>query len=137
MKKVLLTTLILFSISTTSAFAEEAFSVSSRDRGITAFDYVVTEVEQREGISVLDIPKFQERSAQASRWMMCVYTELAMSKNAKYRSSIYTDNSGDKVTIVFPQSDSLQDKAFTGVDFLGTQPTIAPVARFKGFCGLK
>ncbi|MDO6692667.1 hypothetical protein Q4574_05200 [Aliiglaciecola sp. 3_MG-2023] len=137
MNKTLLTTLIFFSISATTAISKEVFSVSSKDRGITAFDYVVTEVEQREGVSILNIPKFQERSAQASRWLMCVYSELAISRNAEYWSSIYTDNSGDKVTVVLPQSGSLQDKAFTGIDFLGTQPKITPVALFKKFCGLK
>ena len=119
-----------------SSYGEALFSVSSKDRGITAFDFVVTEVEREGSVSVLNIPNFQQRSAGASRWMMCVYTELALERGAEYWSSIYTDNSGDIVTIVLPETDSLDDPAFKNVDTLGTQPMISAVGMFKRFCGL-
>ncbi|WP_032095401.1 MULTISPECIES: hypothetical protein [unclassified Alteromonas] len=136
MKRIFLTSFITLAFMHFNLHGETLFSVSSKDRDITAFDFVVTEVERNEAVSVLNIPNFQERSASASRWMMCVYTELALERGAEYWSSIYTDNSGDIVTIVLPETDSLDDPAFKNVDTLGTQPMISTVGMFKRFCGL-
>ncbi|WP_334022381.1 hypothetical protein [Alteromonas sp. S015] len=128
--------LTIFGISFSSS-AEKLFSVSSSERGITAFDFKVTEVKRAEDFSVLKIPGFQTRSASASRWMMCVYTELAILRDKEMWASIYTDNSGDDITIVFPESSAINDPAFKNVDLLGTQPQVTPVNTFKKFCGLK
>lgn len=117
--------------------AEELFHASSKERGITVFDFEVMETERNEHFSNLEIPNFQSRSAQASRWMMCIYTELAISRNAKYWTSIYTDNSGDKVTVVLPKTYSTNDPAFKGVDTLGISLVVMPVSKMKAFCGLK
>ncbi|MFT6909992.1 MAG: hypothetical protein ACJAS1_006720 [Oleiphilaceae bacterium] len=130
---------IFISFFSVSAMAQpkSLFSISSIDRGITAFDYVVSEIERKDGFSVLNIPNFQSRSAQASRWMMCAYTELAVERKSEFWSAIYTDSSGDKVIVVFPSTNSLTDPAFAEINDLKTQPHILPVASFKGFCGLK
>ena len=137
MKTIFLTVFLFIFATAHSVCAEELFSVSSADRGISAFDFKVIEVKRAEGFSVLEIPGFQDRTASASRWMMCMYTELAVLRNKEMWASIYTDNSGDDVTIVFPQSTSLNDPAFDNVDLLGTEPQIVPVELFKKFCGLK
>lgn len=136
MKSIFLTVFLSIFTITLSVRAEELFSVSSAERGISAFDYKVTEIKRTEDYSVLEIPGFQNRTANASRWMMCMYTELAFSRNKEMWSAIYTDNSGELITIVFPQSTSLNDPAFDKVDLLGTQPQIVPVNTFKKFCGL-
>ncbi|GAB3024247.1 hypothetical protein [Bowmanella dokdonensis] len=135
MKLILLTSLFFIFICPSLVTAEELFSVSSKNKGISEFDYIVTEVKREKGYSVLSIPKFQERSAAASRWMMCAYNELAMLRNANMWAAIYTDDSGDKVTVVFPDSNSISDPAFDNVDLLDTQPRIMPTEALKAFCG--
>jgi hypothetical protein len=134
-----LLTLFLFTatLSAVSSYANSDFSVSSKNRGIADFDFTVTEIERNESYSTLSVPKFQTRSASASRWMMCVYTELAIARGFDYWSSIYTDNSGDNLIIVFPKTSSISDPAFSNMDLLGTEPSISPVSTFKRFCGLK
>lgn len=136
MKVILLTLLLTSAVFTANLNASELFSMSSKERGITAFDYVVTEVARENGYSTLNIPGFQQRSAPASRWMMCVYTELAIERKSTLWAVIYNDNTGDTVTVVFPQSDSLDDPAFANVDALGAAPQIMSVINFIKFCGL-
>jgi hypothetical protein len=136
MKTIFLTAVLYIFTTTHSVYAEKLFSVSSSERGISAFDFNVTETDRSEGYSVLEIPGFQDRTASASRWMMCMYTELAVLRNKEWWASIYTDNTGDIVTIVFPQSNSLDDPAFDDVDLLGTSPQIVPLKALKKFCGL-
>ncbi|WP_215395509.1 hypothetical protein [Rheinheimera oceanensis] len=136
MKTILLTLLLTSAVFTANINASELFTMSSKERGITAFDYVVTEVARENGYSTLNIPGFQQRSAPASRWMMCVYTELAIERKSTLWAAIYNDNTGDTVTVVFPQSDSLDDPAFANVDALGAAPQIMSVINFIKFCGL-
>lgn len=136
MKTILLTLLLTSAVFTANINAGELFTMSSKERGITAFDYVVTEVARENGYSTLNIPGFQQRSAPASRWMMCVYTELAIERKSTLWAAIYNDNTGDMVTVVFPQSDSLDDPAFANVDALGAAPQIMSVINFIKFCGL-
>lgn len=58
--------------------ADELYSVSSKEMGITAFDYIVSESERGPNYSKVIIKNFTNRSASASRWMMCAYTDLAI-----------------------------------------------------------
>ena len=134
-----LLTLFFFTVTMSAAnsYANSDFSVSSKNRGIADFDFTVTEIERSESYSILSVPKFQTRSASASRWMMCVYTELAIERGFDYWSSIYTDNSGDNLIIVFPKTSSISDPAFSNMDLLCTEPSISPVSTFIRFCGLK
>lgn len=135
MKFVLLTTLSLILIIQFTANADDLFSVSSKERGIYSFDYVVKEVKRENGYSILNISKFQERSASASRWMMCVYNELAILRSAEMWAASYSEDTGDEVILVFPNSNSPDDPAFDKVKNLVISPQIIPTAAFKTFCG--
>jgi hypothetical protein len=134
-----LLTLFLFTVilSATNTYADSDFSVSSKNRVIADFDFTVTEIERSGSYSTLSEPKFQTRSASASRSMMCVYAELAIARGFDYWSSIYTDNSGDNLIIVFPKTSLISDTAFSNVNLLGTEPSISSVSTFKRFCDLK
>ncbi len=136
MKLFLLILLAMYSSLSIAQTSNGLFTAYSQKRGISAFNMEVKEVEVGKRFSVLDIPNFQGRTAQASRWLMCVYTELAIMRNAAYWASIYDENSGDKVTLVFPKVNALTDPAFSGVDQMGVQPQIMLVETFKPFCGL-
>ena len=128
---------VAVTFSASNSYANADFSVSSKNRGIAAFDFKVTEIQRGKSFSILSIPKFQTRSASASRWMMCIYTELAIARGFDYWSSIYNDDSGDNLVIVFPKTNSISDPAFSNIDLLGVEPRITPVSAFRRFCGLK
>lgn len=119
-----------------SSNAEELLTISSKDRGISAFDFEVKEVNRNNNSSILRIINFQDRSAAASRWMMCAYSEIAQKRGFSFWSALYDDHSGDEVIIVFTSSKSLEDPAFKEVNIKDFKPQIMPVKVFKKSCGL-
>ncbi|PCH94266.1 MAG: hypothetical protein COB83_12020 [Gammaproteobacteria bacterium] len=84
--------------------AEDLLTISSKDKGISAFDFEVKEVTRNNNSSILKIVNFQDRSAAASRWMMCAYTEIAQKRGFSFCAALYDDHSGDEVIVVFPSS---------------------------------
>lgn len=116
--------------------ADELLNISSKDKGISGFDYSVLEKVRNDTSSILSIPNFQKRSAAASRWMMCAYNEIAQKRGFKYWAALYDDNSGDEIILAFPRSQSLEDPVFNEVDIGSFKPKVMPVAIFNKFCGL-
>jgi hypothetical protein len=116
--------------------ADELLTISSKDKGNSAFNYSVIEKVRNDNSSVLTIPNFQKRSAAASRWMMCAYTEIAQKRGFKFWAALYDDHSGDEIIVVFPSSQSLDDPAFNEVNVGSFNPKIMPVQVFKKSCGL-
>lgn len=112
--------IIICSSLLTSASAQEAlFTVRSLDVGVTAFDLTVTEVKRESNKSFLVVPGFHKRSAAASRWLMCVYTDLAMRHGFKYWSVVYPEEANETLVLGFPQSE-VEDFATTlGNEFTG------------------
>lgn len=127
---------ILLLVTSLSASASELLTISSKTKGITAFDIEVKEVSRKNNSSVLNIANFQDRSAAASRWMMCAYTEIAIKRGFNYWAALYNESSGDEVIVVFPSSDSLDDPAFKEVNVGNFSSEAMPVEVFKKFCGL-
>ena len=127
---------ILLLVTSLSASAADLLTISSKAKGISAFDFEVKEVARKNNSSVLHIANFQDRSAAASRWMMCAYTVIAIKRGFGYWVALYDDHSGDKVVVVFPSSKSLDDPAFKEVNVGSFNPKAMPVEVFKKFCGL-
>jgi hypothetical protein len=126
---------LLFAISF-AVNADELLTISSKDMGNSAFNYSVIEKVRNDNSSVLIIPNFQKRSAAASRWMMCAYTEIAQKRGFKFWAALYDDHSGDEIIVVFPSSQSLDDPAFNEVNVGSFNPKTMPVQVFKKSCGL-
>jgi len=116
--------------------AEELLTISAKEKGISEFDFEVKEVTRNNNSSILKVVKFQDRSAAASRWMMCAYSEIAQKRGFSFWAALYDDNSGDEVIVVFPSSKSLEDPAFHDIQVKHFKPQIMPVKVFKKFCGL-
>jgi hypothetical protein len=127
---------ILLLVISLSASAGELLTISSKAKGISAFEFEVKEVARKSNSSELLIANFQNRSAAASRWMMCAYTEIAIKRGFSFWAALYDDHSGDKVVVVFPSSESLDDPAFNEVNVGSFNPKAMPVKVFKKFCGL-
>lgn len=120
----------------TSVTANENFHVSSQARGVDAFDHQITEVTREDHYSVLQVSDFQSRSAAASRWMMCVYAELALDRNKPYLASVYGDDSGNEVYLLFPPSDSINAENYRDVELDVEGSRVVKTSDYRRFCDL-
>lgn len=122
----------------TSAAEEPSFRASSRAQGAD-FDLSVTEIKRGAYTSYLHVPGFHERTAAASRWLMCAYTDLAIKRGFKYWTALYPVEGKDVVIVALAQTTLATPKSLLGDDYdearlLGKE--ITPVERFRAFCGL-
>src|SRR4051812_19623855 len=85
---------------------EPSYRVRSRDMGIQAFDLTVTETRRTDRTSILNVPGFHSRSAQASRWLMCAYTDLAVKRGFSYWAVAYPQPPSEDVLVGFPASET-------------------------------
>jgi len=120
-----------------NAAADDLYRVSSNEMGISQFDFTVTEVERKPKASVLEIPGFHDRSAPASRWMMCAYTDLAVKRGFSYWASVYPKLGNNQVILVFPSSERSDDPVFETMNVAEDDRHISAVAVFARFCGIK
>jgi hypothetical protein len=109
----------------------------SRDQGIQAFDFTVTEVQRGDRTSVLRIPGFHKRSAQASRWMMCVYTHVALTRGFQYWATVYPTAPDEDVLVAFPASDKEDLAQLLGEKYKADQALISPVDKMAVMCGMR
>lgn len=97
--------IIFFSIIiTVLVSAQDLYKITANQMGFASLDYNVTEIKRTDRLSVLRIPGFHKRSAAASRWMMCVYTDLAQKRGFNYWAVVYPDISNEDIIVGFPNS---------------------------------
>ena len=119
------------------AQAEEGlYSVSSRGMGITQFDFTITEIKREPKISTLKIPGFHDRSAGASRWMMCAYTDLAINRGFKFWAALYPEEPSDVVLLALFNSETEDLTKLLGAKFSKETAVVSPVATFVALCGM-
>ena len=111
------TLLLAFSVKVQ---AEEQLSTfRSKDAGITAFDLTATEVKREPGKSFLIVPGFKNRSAAGSRWLMCVYTALAIERGYDYWTVVYPEGEDETLIVEFPGSEAEDIGQTLGNEFSG------------------
>lgn len=103
--------------------------------GFSSLDYTVTEIKRTDRLSVLRIPGFHKRTAAASRWMMCVYTDLAIKRGFKFWSVVYPEAQSEDLIVGFPQSENEDIARTLGPEF-GTKYalTVTSVQKMSMFC---
>lgn len=121
-----------------SAAEEPTFRASSRAQGAD-FDLTVTEIKREPYKSYLRVPGFHERTAAGSRWLMCAYTDLAISRGYSHWTVMYPAEGEDLVIVALAQTRLSTAKSLLGSDYdesrvLGKELT--PVDNFRAFCGL-
>jgi hypothetical protein len=128
-------TVVFTALDIDTALAEERlYSVSSRKMGITQFDFTVTEIKREPRISTLKIPGFHDRSAAASRWMMCAYTDLAIKRGFKFWAALYPKNASEEIKLGFPNSVNEDLTKTLGPKFSKDSVVVSPVATFAPLC---
>lgn len=125
--------LVLLMISTLSSAGEIQFLTT--ETGFSNLQYSVKELSKTDGTSRLEIPGFATRSSDASRWMMCVYTNIALLRHKSFWTAVYPRN-GDIVVVGFPESDSVNEMEKLGPEFIGEHGfnAIVPVEKMLYFC---
>lgn len=127
--------LALICLVISAAAHAEDVQFLAKETGFPNLEYSVKETANTESTSRLQIPGFLTRSAEASRWMMCVYTNIALMRHHPYWTAVYPQQ-GDSVLIGFPKSDNVAELGNLGPEFSGDyQPkAIAPVEKMTYFC---
>jgi hypothetical protein len=125
--------LFLFSASIVCQARELVFS--SKATGFPSLNYSAIEISNTETTSSVSIPGFANRSAAASRWMMCVYTNLALIRHKQYWTAVYPQH-GDTVLVGFPDSASADELSKLGAEFVGNTALkqVLAVGKMEGFC---
>ncbi|MGY0505395.1 hypothetical protein [Luteimonas sp. e5] len=134
----ILISIILLAQATAAARAGDLFVANSKEQGAD-FDLTATEVERLPTKSYLSIPNFHERTAPGSRWLMCVYTELAMERGFEYWFVQYPRGEDTRVIVGFADSNATTADEAIGSDFNSEallNPTPSPVRLWAALCGL-
>lgn len=97
---------------------DSLYRINSRDMGFEAFDLTVTETKRTPRTSVLHVPGFQERSAAASRWLMCVCTHLAFRRGFKFWAVAYPEPPGEDLVVGFPETEREDVSQTLGPEFV-------------------
>ena len=128
--------LVLLSVALPTAARAELYRVRSTEMGIRAFDVTVIELKREERTSLLSIPGYHNRSAAASRWMMCAYTDLALKRGFKFWAAVASDPPDDSVLLGFPQSAGEDIAQTLGPRFAGDSPLTGSTETFAALCGI-
>jgi hypothetical protein len=135
MKQITILLITFFFLS--GAFAVDLYVVSSKEMGIKNFNYTVEEIERQPSYSKLHIRNFNDRSAAASRWMLCAYTDLAIKRGFENWAIYYPKEVKDQLLIVFPQTKSKDDPIYKEMKLDSNIPMIASIYTFAQMCGMK
>jgi len=115
--------------------AQELYKITAKEMGFFSLDYTVTEIKRTDRLSVLRIPGFHKRSAAASRWMMCVYTDLAQKRGFQYWAVVYPELPGEDIIVGFPHFQKEDIARTLGPEF-GSSNALStmPVQKMVLFC---
>jgi hypothetical protein len=88
----------------------QPFVANSKTFGVP-FDLSVTEVKREDRVSTIQVTNFYQRSAPATRWMMCMISALAITRGFDYWTVVYPGPPSDgnmgatgEVIVGFPRS---------------------------------
>jgi hypothetical protein len=97
--------------------ADKLYVAKSKDQG-APFDLTLVEVKRDASRSTIQVPKFHSRTAAGSRWLMCMYNDLAAKRGFKYWTVIYPLEPGETFPIAFYQNASENVPKLLGTDFV-------------------
>ena len=115
------------------------YTVSSKAQG-APFDLVVNEIKRENTKSSLSVPGFHNRTAPGARWLMCVYTDLAIKREFRYWTVMYPVEGNEVLVVGFSNSPTTSPKEVLGSEFdkervIGED--MMPVEKFVAFCGIR
>ena len=121
------------------AAQDALFSANSKARG-APFEISISETQREATKSVLSVPGFHARSAPASRWLMCGFTELAIQRGFEFWSVMYPAEGSELLILGLSNSSKALPKDLMGDDYVAERVLgngMVPVEKFVKFCGLR
>jgi len=91
--------------SLTCIAAEPLYVARARDHG-ASFDLILSETKREPSRSMLSVPGFHSRTAAGSRWLMCMYNDLAAKRGFAYWTVIYPEEPVEVFPIALYQTES-------------------------------
>ncbi len=133
-----LTMLITAAIVCSAQAASAPYSISSKAQG-ASFDLVVTETKRESNKIYLSVPGFHNRTAAGARWLMCVYTDLAVIHGFANWIVSYPPDGSDVLVVGLSNSSDASAKEVLGKDYsvehtLGDE--LVPVEKLFTLCGM-
>ena len=130
--------LLLTSALSLPAFGAESLYVArSKDQG-TPFDLVLSEVKREASTSILSVPAIHKRTAAGSRWLMCMYNDLAVKRGFRYWTVVYPEESSETFPIAFYHDPNEDLAKLLGADYVRERafpPAPTPVEKWhKTIC---
>ncbi len=86
------------------AAGDSLYRIRSEDLGIREFQLTVTETARTSRVSILSVSGYEQRSAAASRWLMCVFTHLAIRRGFRYWVLAPPDSGRGELLVGFPET---------------------------------
>ena len=116
---------------------DSLYSVNSRAQG-APFDITVTETSREPTRSRLSVPGFHTRAAPAMKWLMCVYTDLALKRGFTHWVVASPQEGSEVVVVGFSNSPNAAPKDLLGSDYSAERMRgkgMVPVERLLALCG--
>lgn len=92
----------LIAIITCIGIAYPAWSADLLRIHVEKCNFKITEIDRKEKMTTLKVEGFHKRTASCSRWLMCLYSQLAVQRGSKYVVMAYPSASSENVAIGFP-----------------------------------
>jgi len=130
---------ILLSLSAKANAETPLYSMSSKSQG-ALFDLVVTEIKREPNKSYISVPGFNDRTAPEARWLMCVYTDLALKRGFSYWTVVYPPANSDILVIGLTNTPIITVEGLLGKDYDNERilgGTLAHVEKFFPMCGMR
>ena len=116
---------------------DSLYSANSRAQG-APFDITVTETSREPTRSRLSVPGFQTRAAPATKWLMCVYTDLALKRGFTHWVVASPPEGSEIVVVGFSNSPDAVPRELLGSDYTAERMRgkgMVPVERLLALCG--
>ena len=132
--------ILITAVIACSAQAEPSlYTASSKAQG-APFDLVVTEIKREPYKSYLSVPGFHKRTAPGARWLMCVYTDLAIKRGFSHWFVTYPPNDSDVLVVGLTNlpnatANEVLGKVYRAELTLSSQPM--PVEKVFPMCGMR
>lgn len=94
----------------------DPYTISSKAKG-APFDLVVTEIQRTPNKTYISVPGFHTRTAPGSRWLMCVYTDIAMRRGYSHWLVSYPPADSDVLVVGLTNSGDATAQEVLGSDY--------------------
>jgi hypothetical protein len=132
--------ILITAIIASSATAEPSLYTARAKAQGGPFELIVTEIKRAPDKSYLSVPGFHKRTAPGARWLMCVYTDLAVKRGFSHWFVTYPPTDSEVLVVGLTNRPNATANEVLGTDYraeltLSSQPM--PVEKVFPMCGMR